>query len=136
MNKKKQKSSTIMLEIERVQKNNAVCAERLAKLKKEHDSNNTKLKELQKLYDSLQQEELLEKISQECIKDNKLTEEQILTLIALNKQIVENINILDADTVMGAIMDTSLIATKKQPKAEISALQEDKGKTLALQDEE
>ena len=102
-NNKKPTSKSVLREIERIKKANAKRTEKAAELKKEIGADNIKLRELQKLYDSLCQEELQSRIAREWIRGKKMTDKQILKLLEVGSRIHDKIDDLDTGAVVEAV---------------------------------
>jgi hypothetical protein len=80
-NGKKRTTETVKATIERLRGYNAGRLERIKELKKLINADNAKIRRLERLYGSINQDELREKIETMLFKDKKMTEEQIVAFI-------------------------------------------------------
>jgi len=112
---KKLTSKSVKREIERLRKINAKRAERLATLKKEISDTNTEIKGMVKLYETIYQTEVQAKVAREWIKGTKMSDQQILKLIEVGKQIHDKIDDMEA----GAVVEAVTNAQKNQVGAGI-----------------
>ena len=114
---KKHTKKSATFDLDRAQKAHKARLERLAKMQAEIDRENERIKELEEIVGSIYVKELTEKLTREtAIKDSKLSDDQISTLVELTKEIVESINTLDIKAVKAAIKGE--IENKKATKAE------------------
>ena len=100
--KRRQTRKTIAIDIERIKKHNSNHAEKIAQLQSEIESNNAKIKELEKINLSLYQEDLSGKLSNVC-KDNMLSDDEIVQFINISKQLVGNMGTIDVKAVLDLI---------------------------------
>jgi|GEM_PF-4657823 len=126
MNTKKQTSTGVMAEIERIRKNNTRRNERITQLRGEIVADNAKIKELERLHETLCQEEMQHRIAKLWFKEKKLTDEQIMKFLAISEQIGDQIDSVDTGTIIAAITSVAgTTAVKKQtaPKSTPKAVE-------------
>jgi predicted nuclease with TOPRIM domain len=115
MNTKKQTSTGVMAEIERIRKNNARRNEKITQLRGEIVADNGKIKELERLHESLCQEEMQHRIAKLWFKEKKLSDEQIMKFLAISEQIGDQIDTIDTGAIIAAISSVAgTTAVKKQ----------------------
>lgn len=105
---------SIQSEITRLENSRNKKKEKIKTLTAELKEDNTKMKELEKIYDDLYHEDLKEKVATLWIKEEKLTKEQIAKFLELSKQIHDKIDVIDIQTVVSAVTD---IYDKQQEKS-------------------
>jgi TolA-binding protein len=114
---KKRTAKSVLNELERVRKSSQKRGEKIAELKKEISLDNSKIKELEKMYESLQHEELQAKIASEWLKEKKLTDEQVAALLEIGKQIGDKIDSVGAEVVVDAVNSAYVsLANRKPPE--------------------
>ncbi|MDR2558443.1 MAG: hypothetical protein LBC86_02720 [Oscillospiraceae bacterium] len=113
---KNRTSGGVMAEIERIRKTNTRRNEKIAQLRREITADNAKIKELEKLYETLNQAELQHKISKLWFRDKKLTDEQVLKLLELGEQIGDRIDMLDTSAIVDAIASVAGNSSNSQNK--------------------
>jgi len=94
-----------MGEIEKLRKMRETRISRQTTLKEEIAELSKKIRELEKLYEAVYNEELQHRIAKTWLKDGKMTDKQILKLLEVGNLIHDKIDILDADTVVKAVTD-------------------------------
>ena len=118
--KSRRSKESIMEEIEKLRGYVAERVVKVDKLKEEIGKYNAKVKALENLYNSIYDLELQERLSNECFKGKKLTDEQILKFIEIGSQIVEKIDIIDADTIFDVVGKTNKKPMKTEPPPQIA----------------
>jgi hypothetical protein len=135
---KKPTSKSIKREIERLRKINAKRAERLAVLKKEISETNTEIKGLVKLYETIYQTEVQAKVAREWIKGTKMTEQQILKLLEVGRQIHDKIDDMETGAVVEAVTNAQKkqtgVGTKPAPAPQVIEAQEKDDEENAVED--
>lgn len=97
---------TAKAEISKIQKAIEKKKEKINDLNKELRSDNVHLKEMEAIYDKLNNEDLQKKIAETWFKGNKLTGEQINKFLELSTKISDKIDILDVNDVVKAVATT------------------------------
>jgi len=105
MNTKKQTSVSVMREIERIKNACEEIDKKQIAFKKEKSAFRKQLKELEKTYDTLYHEELQNKIAAVWLKDGKISDENIVKILALGEGIRDKIDNLDTGKAIKAIME-------------------------------
>jgi len=100
---KKQTSQSVMSEIERTRKANIRRNERIAQLRAEVVADNAKIKELEKLYKTLNQAELQYQISLILFKEQDYDEGKVLKLLELSRQLGDKIETVDPNALASMV---------------------------------
>ena len=108
-------SASVVAEIERIKKSNIRRNEKIAQLKSEIVADNTRIKELERLYETLNQAELQDKIADSWFKRKKLTDEQVLKFLELSEQIGDKIDSVDVSAIANAITGSAGTGRKHKP---------------------
>ena len=116
MNNKRHTKKTVAIDIERITKNNALNAEKIAKLQEEIAQGEAKIKELVKIRNSLFYKELQEQLSP-VFQTKGLTDDEALRFIEISKGILENIESINASEVLAEIRGEKTVTVKRQSKA-------------------
>ena len=111
---KRHTKKTVAIDIERAMKNNALNAEKIAKLQEEIAQGEAKIKELLKIRDSLFYKELQEQLSP-VYQHKGLTDEETQKFIDICKGLLGNIESIDASAVLAEIRGERISSPKKQP---------------------
>jgi HEPN domain-containing protein len=101
---KKRTSRNVRGEIERIQKANVKRTDRIAELRNQIKTENAKIKELEKLYETLHKEEIQGKVADVWFKEQKLTDEQAMKFLEMGKKIGDKIDNLDVDSAVKLLM--------------------------------
>lgn len=128
MTNKRQTRRSVSVNIEKLKKINADRQERVSKLQAEISTDSAKIKELEKLCETLAKEELRNKLTG-VSKSKILTEEQTVAFIEISKKLMDKIEILDVRAVMEAIgadsANSDLLSVKPaQSKSKIEETEE------------
>lgn len=106
MNSENEKNYTlksIKSEISRLEKSRERKKEKIKILTAELKEDNTRMKELEKIFDELYHEDLQQKIATLWFKEEKMTGEQIAKFLEISKQLHDKIDILDVQTIVNAV---------------------------------
>lgn len=106
MNSENEKNYTlksVKSEISRLEKSREKKKEKIKVLTAELKEDNTRMKELEKIFDELYHEDLQQKIATLWFKEEKMTGEQIAKFLEISKQLHDKIDILDVQTVVNAV---------------------------------
>lgn len=90
-------------ELTRLEKSKESKTEKIQQLRAELKEINTKIKELEAVYDTLYHEDLQRQIAAEWFREQKLTGEQIMKFLELSKHLHDKIDVLDIATVVQAV---------------------------------
>lgn len=93
----------VQSELARLEKSKAKKKEKMQQLNAELKEINTKVKELEAVYDTLYHEDLQRQIATVWFKEQKMTGEQIAKFLELSTQIHDKIDLLDVAAVVQAI---------------------------------
>ena len=94
---------SVQSEIARLEKSRQKKKEKISNLTAELKADNTKMKELEKIYDDLYHENLQQKIATLWFKEEKMSAEQVEKFLELSKQIHDKIDTLDVQTIVNAV---------------------------------
>lgn len=94
---------SIKSEIAKLEKSRQKKKEKISTLTAELKADNTKMKELEKIFDDLYHESLQQKIATLWFREEKMTAEQVEKFLELSKQIHDKIDILDVQTIVNAV---------------------------------
>lgn len=94
---------SIRSEIAKLEKSRQKKKEKISNLTAELKADNTKMKELEKIFDDLYHESLQQKIATLWFREEKMTAEQVEKFLELSKQIHDKIDILDVQTIVNAV---------------------------------
>lgn len=94
---------SVKSEIARLEKSREKKKEKIKALNAELKEDNSKMKELEKIFDNLYHEDLQQKIATLWFKEEKMTGEQIAKFLEISKQVHDKIDILDVQTVVNAV---------------------------------
>lgn len=94
---------SVQSEIARLEKSRQKKKEKISSLTAELRADNTRMKELEKIFDELYHENLKEKIAALWFREEKLTSEQIEKFLEISVQIHDKIDTLDIQTVVNAV---------------------------------
>lgn len=94
---------SVQSEIARLEKSRQKKKEKISNLTAELKADNTKMKELEKIYDDLYHESLQQKIAALWFKEEKMSAEQIEKFLELSKHIHDKIDTLDVQTIVNAV---------------------------------
>ena len=94
---------SVQSEIARLEKSRQKKKEKIGNLTAELKADNTKMKELEKIFDDLYHEDLQQKIATLWFKEEKMTKEQIEKFLELSKNIHDKIDVLDIQTIVNAV---------------------------------
>ena len=94
---------SVQSEIAKLEKSRLKKKEKISNLTAELKADNTKMKELEKIYDDLYHENLQQKIATLWFKEEKMTKEQIEKFLELSKNIHDKIDVLDVQTIVNAV---------------------------------
>ena len=108
-------SGSVVMEIERIKKNNIRRNDKITQLRGEIVTDSTRIKELERLYKTLNEAELQDKIADSWFKRKKLTDEQVLKFLELSEQIGDKIDSVDISAIAGAITGTAVVSKKIKP---------------------
>ena len=111
---KKQTSQSVMAEIERTRKANTRRNEKITQLRAEIVADNAKIKDLEKLYKTLNQAELQYQISLILFKEQEYDEAKVLKLLELSRQLGDEIENIDPNALASAVGGGK--SSKKQTK--------------------
>lgn len=106
MNSENEKNYTlksVKSEISRLEKSRERKKEKIKILTAELKEDNTRMKELEKIFDELYHEDLQQKIATLWFKEEKMTGEQIAKFLEISKQLHDKIDILDVQTIVNAV---------------------------------
>lgn len=106
MNEENEKVYTlksVQSEIAKLEKSRLKKKEKISNLTAELKVDNTKMKELEKIYDELYHEDLQQKIAKLWFKEEKMTKEQVEKFLELSKNIHDKIDALDVQTIVNAV---------------------------------
>ena len=106
MNSENEKNYTlksVKSEISRLEKSREKKKEKIKVLTAELKEDNTRMKELEKIFDELYHEDLQQKIATLWFKEEKMAGEQIAKFLEISKQLHDKIDILDVQTVVNAV---------------------------------
>ena len=109
---------SVQSEIAKLEKSRLKKKEKISNLTAELKADNTKMKELEKIYDELYHEDLQQKIAKLWFKEEKMTKEQIEKFLELSKNIHDKIDSLDVQTIVNAV---TYAYNKQRNEAENSA---------------
>lgn len=121
MNEENEKVYTlksVQSEIAKLEKSRLKKKEKISNLTAELKVDNTKMKELEKIYDELYHEDLQQKIAKLWFKEEKMTKEQVEKFLELSKNIHDKIDALDVQTIVNAV---TYAYNKQRNEAENSA---------------
>ena len=90
-------------EIAKLEKSRQKKKEKISSLTAELKADNSKMKELEKIFDDLYHENLQQKIATLWFKEEKMTKEQIEKFLELSKNIHDKIDVLDVQTIVNAV---------------------------------
>lgn len=94
---------SVQSEIAKLEKSRLKKKEKISSLTAELKADNTKMKELEKIFDDLYHEDLQQKIANLWFKEEKMTKEQIEKFLELSKNIHDKIDVLDVQTIVNAV---------------------------------
>lgn len=94
---------SVQSEIAKLEKSRLKKKEKISNLTAELKVDNTKMKELEKIYDELYHEDLQQKIAKLWFKEEKMTKEQVEKFLELSKNIHDKIDALDVQTIVNAV---------------------------------
>lgn len=94
---------SVQSEIARLEKSRQKKKEKISNLTAELKEDNTKMKELEKIYDNLYHESLQQKIATLWFREEKMSAEQVEKFLELSKQIHDKIDTLDVKTIVNAV---------------------------------
>lgn len=94
---------SVQSEITKLEKSRQKKKEKISNLTAELKADNTKMKELEKIFDDLYHENLQQKIATLWFKEEKMSAEQVEKFLELSKQIHDKIDILDVQTIVNAV---------------------------------
>lgn len=94
---------SVQSEIARLEKSRQKKKEKISNLTAELKADNTKMKELEKIFDDLYHENLQQKIATLWFKEEKMSAEQVEKFLELSKQIHDKIDTLDVQTIVNAV---------------------------------
>ncbi|MCM1508092.1 MAG: hypothetical protein NC177_13315 [Ruminococcus flavefaciens] len=106
MNEENEKVYTlksVQSEIAKLEKSRLKKKEKISNLTAELKVDNTKMKELEKIYDELYHEDLQQKIAKLWFKEEKMTKEQVEKFLELSINIHDKIDALDVQTIVNAV---------------------------------
>lgn len=121
MNEENEKVYTlksVQSEIAKLEKSRLKKKEKISNLTAELKVDNTKMKELEKIYDELYHEDLQQKIAKLWFKEEKMTKEQVEKFLELSINIHDKIDALDVQTIVNAV---TYAYNKQRNEAENSA---------------
>ena len=94
---------SVQSEIAKLEKSRQKKKEKISNLTAELKTDNTKMKELEKIFDDLYHESLQQKIATLWFKEEKMSAEQVEKFLELSKQIHDKIDTLDVQTIVNAV---------------------------------
>lgn len=94
---------SVQSEIAKLEKSKQKKKEKISNLTAELKADNTKMKELEKIFDDLYHESLQQKIATLWFKEEKMSAEQVEKFLELSKQIHDKIDTLDVQTIVNAV---------------------------------
>lgn len=94
---------SVQSEIAKLEKSRQKKKEKISNLTAELKADNTKMKELEKIFDELYHESLQQKIATLWFKEEKMSAEQVEKFLELSKQIHDKIDTLDVQTIVNAV---------------------------------
>ena len=94
---------SVQSEIAKLEKSKQKKKEKISNLTAELKADNTKMKELEKIFDELYHESLQQKIATLWFKEEKMSAEQVEKFLELSKQIHDKIDTLDVQTIVNAV---------------------------------
>ena len=94
---------SVQSEIAKLEKSRQKKKEKISSLTAELKADNSKMKELEKIFDDLYHESLQQKIATLWFKEEKMTKEQIEKFLELSKNIHDKIDVLDVHTIVNAV---------------------------------
>lgn len=94
---------SVQSEIAKLEKSRQKKKEKISNLTAELKADNTKMKELEKIFDDLYHESLQQKIATLWFKEEKMSAEQVEKFLELSKQIHDKIDTLDVQTIVNAV---------------------------------
>ncbi|MDE6678546.1 MAG: hypothetical protein K2K02_05850 [Ruminococcus sp.] len=94
---------SVQSEIAKLEKSRQKKKEKISNLTAELKADNSKMKELEKIFDDLYHENLQQKIATLWFKEEKMTKEQIEKFLELSKNIHDKIDVLDVQTIVNAV---------------------------------
>lgn len=94
---------SVQSEITKLEKSRQKKKEKISTLTAELKADNTKMKELEKIFDDLYHENLQQKIATLWFKEEKMSAEQVEKFLELSKQIHDKIDTLDVQTIVNAV---------------------------------
>ncbi|MBD5159494.1 MAG: hypothetical protein HDT23_04545 [Ruminococcus sp.] len=95
--------TSVQSEIAKLEKSRQKKKEKISSLTAELKADNSKMKELEKIFDDLYHENLQQKIATLWFKEEKMTKEQIEKFLELSKNIHDKIDVLDVQTIVNAV---------------------------------
>jgi hypothetical protein len=103
---------------------------KITQLRNEIVADNAKIKELDKLCETLKQAELQERVSKLWFRDKKLSDEQIKKFLQLSEQIGDKIDSVDIETIYNLIIGTAGVnkkqaVTKPVPSADVPVVSDE-----------
>lgn len=90
-------------ELARLEKSRQSKNEKIQQLRAELKEINTKVKELESIYDTLYHEDLQRQIAAVWFKEQKLSGDQIVKFLEISKRLYDKIDLLDIATVVQAV---------------------------------
>ena len=105
----------VKAEMEKIQKSRDKKKDKVKLLNAEIKADNTRLKELEGIYQKLYNDSLQRQVADVWFKEQKLSSEQIAKFIELSKQLGDKINDLEVDDIVEAV---SLIEPKNDNHSE------------------
>lgn len=94
---------SVQSEIAKLEKSRQKKKEKISNLTAELKADNTKMKELEKIFDDLYHENLQQKIATLWFKEEKMSAEQVEKFLELSRQIHDKIDTLDVQTIVNAV---------------------------------
>ena len=94
---------SVQSEIAKLEKSRQKKKEKISNLTAELKADNTKMKDLEKIFDDLYHESLQQKIATLWFKEEKMSAEQVEKFLELSKQIHDKIDTLDVQTIVNAV---------------------------------
>lgn len=108
-------------ELARLEKSRQSKNEKIQQLRAELKEINTKVKELESIYDTLYHEDLQRQIAAVWFKEQKLSGDQIVKFLEISKHLYDKIDLLDIATVVQAVNAAYLSQRKDGIDAETAA---------------
>lgn len=115
---------SVQSELKKLEKSRDKKKAKIAELTSEMKADNKRIKELEVIHDKLYHEDLQRQIATTWFKEQKMTGKQIEKFLQISSRIHEQIDVLDVNVIVQAIMQLS---DKQQLTQETAAISESSG---------